>query len=299
MQFYLLLCLFGLFSCKERYASRLSNSDESSDELRFHGMTLVRRDQHFVAKDDKKSNPTTLGLTTASSYKDRNLEYKRRCEQLSVPSPPRWGTPGWVKRGDIDSKKMAVQFIPKNSDAVADNSAELWTYLASADAMCVSNPRMSKTPAIYTIAVICHNKRTGGTCFWDSNLEGHPAKQGYDFIADGFSGDVSTEDCTSCHRGSSPWIRIPKDVTLNTIGRAWSSNRNWKPLGSSEWELSSATQIGPHVEGCSNCHAMPKPTANYCKIIKRYFALKVMPPGDNWARNSDVLKRYCNVVSGL
>lgn len=228
-----------------------------------------------------------------ANFSNENNSYQQECSQLQVPAPPKWGDPKWENLGAIKFEKMAVRLNPSKNNFAPDNFADLWMAKFSSDAMCVANPRRNDQDHIYTIAIICYNKQTGGTCFWDSDLKGRPAEHGYDFIASGFGGGISTEECTACHRGPTPWIRIPGDITSKAL-REWAGNPNWRPLGSSEWRIAEAKELGPFVKGCSECHKMPKATKEYCDVVaRRYFAQNVMPPG---GRNKDEasLNAYCS-----
>ena len=235
------------------------------DVFRYHGESYFLQDGALVAVESNNQEPTgDLSAQTGLALDQPDTPYMAQCRKAGVPLPPPWGSAGWHKVGELS---------PQLIFAKEKGRTELWT-AETGEGVCAAIPRATKGTAIDVFGVICTSKQ-GNTCFWDNIYSGidkkiAPINAGFDIKYFGRGADRLDEYCTDCHRGTTPWIRVAGQPTINL--KQLSST--WRPIAPDGWK----SPDGPVIQGCSKCHAMPQLNKSYCAVVKNMVATNVMPP---------------------
>ena len=282
--------LFILFSCKAGNPTSASKSDSLSTKkvglnILYHGeayhiesnqltpvdLTLVAEDRDRPllkpnpAMDDTSPSDQVYALSGAKPA------YVTKCQDKSVPIPPVWPDK-WTKKGNIPQQFiMGIQSKGYTSVWSFDN--KLGTCAALARTL-----GQTANSTVQLFGVICSSKTTGATCFWDnvdpeSGIKVSPKPSGFDITTQGTGADKLAENCTECHRGSQPWIRVSGTASAQLQDMPV----KWKPFGQKEWLNSPGAT---HIDGCSDCHAMPKMNSSYCALARTLVTWRLMPPAD-------------------
>ena len=200
--------------------------------------------------------------------------YIDECRANRVPIPPDWGParaslPTW-DYGSRPIGTLRTKFI------IRDQIAEVFKF-ENSDGICLALPRRVGD-TITALGIICMNRESGKTCFWD-NINVTPAPPFTDDInsqfrfpfdiprgvrvplsifaggADLFGGNGV---CSDCHAGNNPFIVHPTDAM--DVGEQLLSN-NWpEPLVDPRWPqnpgpttlLEGVPRISANT--CLNCH---------------------------------------------
>ena len=153
----------------------------------------------------------------------RGQAYTALCRQNGVPIPPDWGTPQWVKQGDLGNVFISANL---NAEVFAFRSA-------SPEGVVVALPRYvpdtdngPATDRIALLGIISLGKQSGKVCFWD-NQTGDPMNPQFSPRRDEvvpferFGGGMDLNPglgaCTDCHAGENPYVIHP-DTVLESCG---------------------------------------------------------------------------------
>lgn len=249
--------------------------DRNGAIMAFHGDTFLVQDHQLIptqTTQQQASPETSFGLVTT------NEAYITACKNEGVPIPPLWPEK-WTRKGQIP---------PDRIFGLVDKArfTTLWTYespLGTCAALARDRNASSSSP-VELLGIICSAKNSGTSCFWDDRNPKRPnysavvnRNSGYDITKDGLGAPHLDENCTDCHRGATPWIRI---AGIPTEKLPAPKSARWKPLGPKGWE----NPRGPTVAGCSDCHAIPKLTPTYCAIAEVFIKKDIMPPKNSTGR---------------
>lgn len=235
--------------------------------------------------------------------------YEQECEKNGVPIPPPWGDPKWEKAGALPRDKIfAAKTLP---------DVEVWMFKTPLG-ICYALPRKDASGVIQALGIICQGEESSKACFWD-NIRADGTKITGDQTkgmkpSDMQGGDKLKENCTNCHRGSNAFVIHPStplqpkptDPTAandpgDQTGRPTMPKREpYEPIGQPGWK-NEPLEYALEPDGCAFCHAMPKLTGSYCRILKDVVG-KTMPPPDgkklDASHNKDLkkLKDQCNKI---
>jgi hypothetical protein len=298
----LALLLLATSSCRHPAAEEYEESATSAaaketrklegNLLLYHGRRLVQNEGGWREQAQGPGKARSFELANQVPYKEAR-EYIDRCRDEGVPIPPPWGDPLWVLKGPL-----------KTHIFVSSLSAALSVYHSEKPlGVCTALSR-DREGGGKQLGVICHSLESGKTCFWDNNLGTHFVPLGggdgekpYEVIM-GAGANILEENCTDCHRGDTPWIRVRGEPTETLRGKEY-IKKPWSPfaLGRAGWQ----NAPGPKVEGCSNCHAMPVASRAYCMITSNMVSAELMPPpnikGEAAAKMTKAFKEYCGGFS--
>ncbi len=196
--------------------------------------------------------------------------YVEDCEEAGVPIPPDWPSEDWVLQGTSSTTR-----------------ADVYTY-DTWSGVCVALPRDGENVGL--LGIICQSAHNGNACFWD-NIDretGRTITGRIDelelVIEDIQGGDVLSQNCTSCHRGSNVFLVNPFDAALQAIPDRWASSWYTPISGQAGWV--NPVRSTAVSSACTSCHTGQggPPTAS-----------------DPWGRPGGLGAtdswRYCNVVS--
>lgn len=217
---------------------------------------------HVTNRNETKLAGTHIPSQSSETFALSNEEedgsaYVNSCRKAKVPIPPPLKSSKWKVVGTMDQERL---FSP-------GPRTELWRY-DTADGICAALPRyMKDAKTIQLFGVICVNKKSGNTCFWDNSMGIGKSKQITDDTDNSlFGADRATENCTACHRGPNPWIVFPDQPTTKL------PKTSYIPQGPASWQNSLSDLP------CGGCHAMPTLTYEYCHIMQTMVKRGLMPP---------------------
>ncbi len=219
--------------------------------------------------------------------------YRTLCQQNGVPIPPDWGTPQWVKQGNLTSVFIST-----------DLQAEVFTSQSSSpEGMSIALPRYEGN-TIKLLGIISLGKQSGKVCFWDNQTGNSSSPQFFPqrnelVPIDRFGGGTSLLPgvggrCSSCHAGENPYIIHPATVLgqLKAMGLPTFANSYYEPIvesGFPENPIPTLASSGPASSGpCSGCHTAGGPGGRfpelstaiieYCGILKAAIQGAMSPP---------------------
>lgn len=220
------------------------------------------------ATQNTRSEQKDLGFGSSSAVRaeDPSIgtaeQYISACRNAGVPIPPAWGIPSWSYKGTVTREHVLAN---------PDLETKIYVYNQSSGdcaALARGNP-------VSLLGIICTSVANGATCFWDNKtpLGLTVPIAGYD-VSKGSGANLLKENCTLCHRGATPWIRIANEPTGTANLR---SSADWYPLALNRKQW--VNPQGPNVYGCSDCHVMPEANKRYCSIASvLVHRFKAMPP---------------------
>jgi hypothetical protein len=221
--------------------------------------------------------------------------YMRDCVDAEVPLPPPWG-----KNGDGGWKKQPNDLPPDKTlvKLGAQTSVEVWIYESEKPpGICYALPRKDSTGKIIAMGVICQGK-SGSACFWDNKgADGStpiPVEPGLDpsKMADGRN---LKEQCVNCHRGDNAFVITPgtplvaKPDDKDQPTDLPPGKRPYKPIDGPkdaprEGWTNDKGDLKLSISGCTSCHAVPKLTVPYCRIMNKMFVTeRSMPPAGDYS----------------
>lgn len=243
-----------------------------------------------------------IALTSCSA----SDKYAEACLEDGVPTPPDWGSPAWVYKGDLKQDFLdGLSTIPS-----------VWAYESDEpNGLCIALPRAirpgeTNAGQIEILGIICQGSKNSTACFWDypkaptdQKIKPGESKSIGDF-ANGltFRPDHPGGKCTLCHIGANPFLIHPDEVAFSLpklslpewyfplLGTKSGFPDNQSPetaLDDILLDRNSAVVSGQlrsvNDKSCVTCHKLPQPTTNYVTTILAKATDRTMPPGTTHA----------------
>ncbi|HMV69415.1 MAG TPA: hypothetical protein PKA64_21415, partial [Myxococcota bacterium] len=244
------------------------DTDDSADDDSGGEDTSAPPDTDVDTDVDTDTEDSDVDTAETGAAAD-TATYISRCKKDMVPIPPPWGDPAWKNEGQL------TQIF------AGRGKTELWTATVG-QGQCASLPRYAADgTTVRLFGQICTNLTSGKTCFWD-NVD--PANAGARVGVpngyrprDGLGGDKLDENCTACHRGENPWVKLPTEPTKVLRDPAQAA---WTPVDPQKGWDNGQNPGGP---ACGGCHDVPNLTQRYCGIALSMVnppngGLRAMPP---------------------
>jgi hypothetical protein len=249
------------------------------------------------------------GLKFLSATLAGGPAYIEECARAGVPIPPDWGSPNWMRRGELTTKFISTGI-----------GAELFSFESNSPrGVCFALPRWSGN-STNLLGVICLGTDSSKSCFWDNDHRGgKPIKKGENVPLGDFLGgaDLNIANqvgvggmCTDCHAGENPFVvhpGQPMDLGAQLVPKAWSAplvHPSWPQNPGPTNALTGLVLTPPNELPCTSCHGSDRrfpevstQTPGYCDIILTKAFAQTMPPtgvGDaKFKKQFDALKASC------